>query len=177
MTMTNEITNDQDIIDSRDIIERIEELESELEALREAVAEAQEAFSNIDDREDGTVSEEQQAYDLNEALQAVNDAQRELTEWFDSSAKGELDILKALAEEAEAESSDWQYGEQLIRKSYFVDYITETIHDCYELPKEFNSGNWPFRHMTFDYEAAANEAEQDYASIDFDGVEYLIRSC
>jgi hypothetical protein len=43
------------------------------------------------------------------------------------------------------------------------------------MPKEMNSGQWPYRHMTIDYEAAANEAEQDYMTVDFDGVEYLIR--
>jgi hypothetical protein len=129
MTMTNEITNDQDIIDSRDIIERIDELSS---------------------------------YDPSE---------------ISKDDLAELLSLKVLAEEAEPGSSDWQHGEQLIRKSYFVEYITDLIHDCYEMPKEMNSGSWPYRHMTIDYEAAANEAEQDYASVDFDGVEYLIRSC
>lgn len=130
--MINTISNQDDIIDSRDIIARIEELET--------------AFN---DEEAGLSEEELE----------------------------ELKALQALAEEAEDYSSDWIHGEQLIRRSYFVDYITQLIHDCYELPKEFNSGNWPYRHMTIDYEAAADEAEQDYASVDFDGVEYLIRSC
>lgn len=127
--MTNTITNQDDIIDSRDIIERIEELSS---------------YAPSEISED----------DLAELLS-----------------------LKVLAEEAEPESSDWQHGEQLIRKSYFVEYITETIHDCYEMPKEMHSGKWPYCHMSIDYEAAARDAEQDYASVDFDGVEYLIRSC
>lgn len=115
----------------------------------------------------------------------VIDSITNLKDWIDSEGDNEvrdqymaeLKALEALAKEAEPESSDWTYGETLIRRSYFVDYITDLIHECYELPKEFNSGNWPFRHMTFDYEAAAKEAEQDYASVYFDGVEYLIRSC
>ena len=44
------------------------------------------------------------------------------------------------------------------------------------MPKEMNSGQWPFRHITIDYEAAAREAEVDYRIVDFDGVEYLIRA-
>lgn len=32
------------------------------------------------------------------------------------------------------------------------------------------------RHMTLDYEAAAQEAKQDYMELDFDGVAYLIRA-
>jgi hypothetical protein len=127
---TTTIMNDQDIIDSRDIIDRIEEL-IEGEGCDEACTE----------------------YKL------------------------ELAMLENLAKQGESESSDWIHGETLIRRSYFVDYTEELINDCYEMPKQMHSGDWPFRHMTIDYEAAAKELEQDYASIDFDGVEYLIRSC
>ena len=130
---TTTIMNDQDIIDSRDIIDRIEELKELIEG--EGCEEA-------------------------------------CTEY-----KLELAMLEDLAKQGEAESSDWIHGETLIRRSYFVDYTEELINDCYEMPKQMHSGDWPFRHMTIDYEAAAKELEQDYASIDFDGVEYLIRSC
>jgi hypothetical protein len=130
--------NDQDIIDSRDIIDRIDELENQLEGLG----------SEGDCEKQGL-----------------------LDEWQ------ELKALKELADQGQSESSDWSHGEALIRRSYFVDYTEELINDCYEMPKQMHSGDWPFRHMTIDYEAAAKELEQDYASIDFDGVEYLIRSC
>jgi hypothetical protein len=125
--------NDQDIIDSRDIIERIEELKELIEG------------------------------------EGCEDA---CTEY-----KLELAMLEDLADQGQSESSDWVHGETLIRRSYFVDYTEELINDCYEMPKQMHSGDWPFRHMTIDYEAAAKELEQDYSSIDFDGVEYLIRSC
>jgi hypothetical protein len=130
--------NDQDIIDSRDIIDRIEELEDQLEGLG----------SEGDCEKQGL-----------------------LDEWQ------ELKALKKLADQGQSESSDWIHGETLIRRSYFVDYISEQIHDCYEMPKEMTSGAWPYCHISIDYEAAANDAEQDYASVYFDGVEYLIRSC
>jgi len=89
----------------------------------------------------------------------------------------ELETLKALAEQGEQESTDWRHGETLVHRRYWVDFTAETIHDCYTMPKEWQSGEWPFRHMTIDYEAAAQELETDYASIYFDGHEYLIRSC
>ena len=135
---TTTIMNDQDIIDSRDIIDRIEELEDQLEGLG----------SGGDCEKQGL-----------------------LDEWQ------ELKALKELADQGQSESSDWIHGETLIRRSYFVDYTEELINDCYDMPKQMHSGDWPFRHITIDYEAAAKELEQDYASIDFDGVEYLIRSC
>lgn len=134
MTKTT-IENTEDVIDSRDIIARIEELES----------------CRDDHESDPTGGH------------------------FSDEDAAELAALLALAAEAES-SPDWTYGEQLIRRSYFVDYIAEIIDDCYELPKELTSGNWPYRHITIDYKAAADEAEQDYMSVDFDGVEYLIRA-
>lgn len=127
--MPDTITNDDDIIDSRDIIERIEELTSLVDEIGEG---------------------------------------EHIAEWK---------ALTALAEQGESESSDWIHGETLIRRSYWVEYVEDLIHDCYPIPKEMHSGEWPFRHMTIDYEAAARELESDYASINFDGVEYLIRSC
>ena len=123
--MSNQIDNTQDVIDSRDIIARIEELEGI----------------------ENPSSEEAQ----------------------------ELAILLKVQEQADG-YSDWKYGESLIRESYFTDYIKELIDDCYELPKEFNSGAWPWRHMTLDYENAADDAKDDYTWIDFDGTTYLIRS-
>lgn len=139
---TTAINNTDDVIDSRDVIERIEELENEQAELVQKLS-------------DGEITEaEMREFDADEGM--------------------ELDSLRSLAEQCEG-YGDWQYGEQVIRRSYFVDYITDLIHDCYELPKDMNSGRWPYSHLTFDYEAAANEAEIDYMSVDFNGVEYLIR--
>ena len=123
--MSNQIDNTQDTIDSREIIDRIEELEG------------------IED-------------------QSNEEAQ-------------ELAALLKVQEQAE-NCADWQYGEALIRHSYFEQYTEELIADCYPMPKEYESGQWPWRHMTIDYQAAAEELEHDYTMIDFDGVDYLIRS-
>lgn len=89
--------------------------------------------------------------------------------------QNELDALKALAEEA-SDSPDWNYGEALIREDAFTNYIEELINDCYEMPKEMNSGDWPYRHMSIDYDAAAEEAKADYMEVDFGGETYLIRA-
>lgn len=122
------ITNQDETIDSREIIERIEEL--------------------VGDLEDGHLPEDER-----EELEALIN-------------------LRAQCEHV----SDWSYGETLIRADYFVEYIEELIHDCYELPKELTSGAWPYRHIKIDYEAAAEEAKTDYEEVDFDGQSYYIRS-
>lgn len=163
--MTTTIDNTQDIIDSRDIIERIEELEAEREALADHVEECQQAYDYHDSDDTKSTPEWK---DLNEAIDA-------LAEWDESDEAKELATLQALAEEASS-SPDWIHGESLINEDYFTSYIEQLIDDCYEIPKEMNSGNWPFRHMTMDYEAAAEEAKVDYMEVDFNGTTYLIRA-
>jgi hypothetical protein len=127
------ISNTDDVIDSRDVIARIEEVRDLLDL--------------------GSVT-------------FTNDERRD--------AALELAALEKLAEEASG-SPDWNYGETLIRESYFTDYIEQLIGDCYEMPRELSSGEWPWRHVTVDYEAAAEEAKADYIECDFDGETYLIR--
>ena len=123
--MKNEINNAQDIIDSRDIIERIDELES--------------------DFKDGT---------------------------RDDSEKDELIALKELAKEGEDCSSDWKYGETLIRDTYFTDYAIEMAYDISAVDPK---ANWPTN--CIDWEQATRELQMDYSIIDYDGVDYWIRSC
>jgi len=122
--MKKEISNHDDIIDSRDIIERIDELES--------------------DFEDGT---------------------------RDDSEKDELKVLKELAKEGEDYSSDWKYGETLIRDTYFKDYAMELAEDIGAINSD---SNWP--NNCIDWDQAARELQMDYTMIDFDGIDYWIRS-
>jgi DNA repair exonuclease SbcCD ATPase subunit len=71
--MATDISNTDDIIDSRDVIARIEELESELETLMDAVDEAREALTALDDINT--------AGELEEAEDALKDAESDLADW------------------------------------------------------------------------------------------------
>jgi len=119
------IDNSQDIIDSRDIIERIAELEA--------------------DRDDENVG-------LLECESA------------------ELEALTALADEASDYAPDWQYGEVLIRDSYFEDYAQELAEECCEMLSDLS---WPY--TCIDWEKASRELQMDYTAVDFDGVTYWVR--
>jgi hypothetical protein len=99
MTAT-EISNTDDVIDSRDVIARIEALESEESDLLEAL-----------DAEDYQPS-----------------APDELEQWREEYGE-ELAALKKLAEEAEGYAADWKHGETLIRDSYFKEYAQELAED------------------------------------------------
>lgn len=89
----------------------------------------------------------------------------------------ELTDLKSFLHEAMQYNSDADEGEPIIAGSYFVDYIKEIIDDCYALPKELTSGEWPYRHITIDYESAAEEAKADYAELTFRGRNFYIQAC
>lgn len=139
-------TNTDNVIDSRDIIERIEELEGTLNNLWE-----------IDKEENPHTSFE----DYIESVGILStDPNHEIAE--------EYLHLKEFAEECEQYSSDWEYGQALIHRSYFEEYMDEMVEDCYELPK--NIPYWMT--IELDYDAL----EQDYVSVYLDGEEYLIRS-
>lgn len=161
--MANSIDNSADVINSRDVIERIEELKGDLESAYEdyetAYEEAVEAKLPVAPKFDFDQWVEQQS-------SGSSDMTDEATEYR---------ALVALADQGEG-YGDWMHGDQLIRESYFTNYIEELIEDCYEMPKEMDSGNWPYRHMTMDYEAAAEEAKSDYTCLDFDGETYWMRA-
>ena len=107
--MTRSISNSADVLDSRDIIERIKELEGEYEALADAVKDAE-----PEDKED---------------------AETALSEWDESEDGREFEALKALQEDASG-SGDWVYGATLVRESYFTDYAKELCEDIGDIPKD-----------------------------------------
>lgn len=92
-----------------------------------------------------------------------------------NSEEDELFNLLNLQNECQ-DSPDWQYGETIIKHSYFLEYIKDLINECYQVPKELDSGEWPWRHFNLDYQAAADEAEQDYYEFYIKGETYLIRT-
>lgn len=140
------IDNSQDVMDSRDIIERLEELQGE-----------RDDYVSVD-AEGNEIEAPEQWAERN-----PGDAE-------------ELAALEAFAAQLEG-YGDWAHGESVIREDYFTKYIEELIDDCYpDAAKSANSGEWPYRHMYMDFEAAADEAKADYTEADFDGVTYLMRA-
>jgi hypothetical protein len=123
--MTREISNYDDVIDSRDVIERIAELQLK--------AEAADALLDQDERT-------------------------------------ELAALVDLARQREDAAADWLHGEVLVRDSYFAEYAQQLAEDIGAVPSD---ASWPARHI--DWEAAADELQTDYTSVDFDGVTYWTR--
>jgi hypothetical protein len=130
--MTHTIDNTQDVIDSRDVIERIAHLEQ---------------------------LEQPGAVDL-----GADDNEQAQDDLF-----AELKALRALADEASGYAADWQYGEALIRDSYFKEYAQQLADDIGAV----KAASWP--NNCIDWDEAARQLQQDYTEVDFDGVAYWIR--
>lgn len=202
--MAEAITNFDDVIDSRDVIQRIEELEGELEeaqgeqdeerkaGLQDLFIEQAEEINASADSDDGnppaTPDETfrsvlsdpchplyEEAVDLMGLLDGRN------LDVFVEEAAGdprhlmydeatEYKALKDLAEQAEG-YSDWKYGAQLIRETYFKDYAQQLAEDIGAVNAD---ATWP--NNCIDWEQAARELEDDYTQVDFDGVAYFVRS-
>lgn len=139
-------SNNDDFIDSRDVIARIEELEGEIEAERELLA------------------------DFPQPAEVPHSPARQTR--LDNIADLEADLaqLKALAEEAEDHVSGWRYGATLIRDTYFEEYARELAEDIGAIDR---NANWPLG--CIDWKQAADELKMDYTSVDFDGETYWIR--
>lgn len=135
------LDNYEDVIDSREIIERIEELELEAECAFEGEPE-------------------------NEGLELPDPFDH--AHYLDEDDREELRVLRELAQQCEG-YGDWEYGEALVRYSYWTDYCAQLIEECYEIPNEF-----PFYHL--DWDAIAKDMEQDYMTVAFDGIDYLMRA-
>jgi hypothetical protein len=144
-----------DIIDSRDIIARIEELSASMEELADNAEALLDLAADIAEGSgegpDGLLQER------DEALATLAD------DW------DELRALTALQDQAEGYCPDWHHGETLIRESYFETYAQELAEDCGTVE---NTDTWPGR--CIDWEQAARELKQDYTEVDYQGVSYYV---
>jgi hypothetical protein len=101
------ITNTDKIIDSRDIIERLNELEQDI---IDACGKDAGDFGDV---------ETWLEYAESENVEAVE----------------EYRSLYKLQEQCE-DYSDWQYGETLIHADYWLDYVEGLLIDCGDLPRD-----------------------------------------
>jgi hypothetical protein len=161
------ISSSDDVIDSRDIIARKDELESEREDLVTAVDDAREALSELQDNEpDEGDGAEDYSEKLSEAKEALVSTSSDLDEW-DSDNGDELKGLVELCEEAPGD--DWEHGATLINESHFTDYCQELVSDIGDMPKEIP------HYIVIDWEATANNLRADYTSVEWEGTTFYVR--
>ncbi len=155
--------NMHDILDVRSLIERYEELETEL----------LDCFNEQQENEGFTVSD-----DSEEIYQATDGEDALFTHWLSDCRLEEaleLHSLKAILEDLKGNGGDEQwrgdwYPITLIRDSYFTEYAQELAEECGMVDPK---ASWPTR--CIDWEQAADELKTDYTSTEIDGVTYWYR--
>jgi len=161
--MAREIDNTQDILDTRDVIARFEELESRRTDLADAAGEAE--------------AEDCAADCAGRIVRAAEctcgkadkfaDAESALSDWDEENAE-ELKNLRDFIDEG---NDEWKHGETLVRESYFKTYAQELAEDIGALEK---CDAWPA--TCIDWEHATRELQFDYSGADFGDVTYYYRS-
>jgi len=150
----NEITNTQDIIDSRDVIERIDEIENSFPDTCEHCGEGLDSLDDfIEFKFDFVCQDCKQPLD------------------FDQDDVDELKALKDLAEQCEGHSPYWKYDGALIHDDYFEEYAQELAEDIGAIG---SNAPWPTHHI--DWEAAADALKMDYIRIQFGDNDYWMRA-
>ena len=81
--------------------------------------------------------------------------------------ENEYQALHRLDKEASGYAPDWTHGEALIRDSYFEEYAQH-------IGAINKDAKWP--NDCIDWERTARELQYDYTRVDFDGVDYWVRS-
>lgn len=132
-----DFSNADNVIDSRDVIKRIEELTGAFEA------------AGIDPAKLDPEAEDYDAQGLEE-----DDPAHERAE--------ELRTLQALESAAEG-YGDWSHGETLIRESYFRDYAEEVAEDIGAISRD---AQWPLSHIDWEAAANALKSDYTEVTFD-----------
>lgn len=155
------ISQYDNIIDSREVIERLEEMRDERQSLIDDVEAAEE---NVRFHHNGEIDE---SGDAPEHIE-LNECRERLENW-DADNADDLAALESFAEEGENYAEDWQHGATLIAESYFVEYCKELVSDIGDIPREIPS------YIEIDWDKTADNLRVDYTEIEWDGNTFLVR--
>ncbi len=144
------------ILDSRDIISRIDDLESSETDLTDATEE----LAEIEESEPGATADR---------LDAARELRDTAADDFPAEEREELETLRSIAEQGNY--GDWDHGETLILDSHFVDYAREFASDIGAISAD---AQWPLSHI--DWDAAADALKADYTEIEAAGESYFMRA-
>lgn len=147
-------------LDTRDLYKRKCELESLRDAVTTAREELEEAKANLAESTEETEDKE-----------AVSDAESNLEvaeSDFGDDEKTELEELETL----ENEISEFMHGETMIPENDFEDYAREMAEGIHG--KAVREAAWPF--TCIDWTEAAEQLQQDYSTVEYQGKSYYVRS-
>lgn len=162
--MSRDISKYDNIIDSRDVIARIVDLQDDLEVAcdehKERLAEERADGIDIDD---ATPPRDEVIDDTDIDLDCASFVRGKMATFAAAGVSGEAAELVELLDfrdSAEGYTPDWRYGMSLINDGYFKKYAQK-----YAETENLVSEDWP--NTCVDWEQAAEELKMDYTAIEF----------
>ena len=168
-----EVTNTDDLIDSRDAIKHLERLEEERQDLVDDLEAIQDDLDELEtteaERKSNDLPVDEDSGEREELEEDFNRADRRLFQ-FDRDYGDELAYLRKFCAEGEQYSDDWRHGATLINDDYFENYARGFAEDIGAITRDTA---WPA--TCIDWEAAALELQQAYSAIQFNGTTFWVR--
>ncbi len=138
----------RDCIDTRDLIEKRDELKQQV----------------LDSFLDTFEHYEDQTECFEDILFEEEEIQNWKEDWED-----ELKEIEEINKIEDELGSEFEYGVTLVHEDYFEEYTEELLTDCGYISKDFPS--W----IEIDWEATANNVKQDYTEVEYQGETYYGR--
>lgn len=138
------------VIDTRDLQDRIDELESQIEDIGAEITDLEEQLQDEDEDDIGEIKEQIEQLDFDR-----DDLKVELEE---------LNYLKS-------EIPEWYDGNALIHEDYWVEYVQDLLEDCGDIPSDLP---W---YIVVDWVSTAENIAVDYSTIEYDGSTCYYRNC
>ena len=137
------------MIDTRDLAEKREELQTDLV----------DSFNEYFETKIG---------DFDELIKHIDDSENEdVQEWRDDNSN-DFEHIEEI-DELEDEISEFSFGETLIPEDDFTEYCKDMVEDyLYNVP-DFIKDN-------INWDGVASDLEVDYSSVTYQGVSYLVRA-
>ena len=138
----------QDIIDTRDLIEKRDELkQSILDSFLET-------FEHYEDR--------------TECFEDILFEEEEIQSWKED-WEDELEQIEEINKIEDAIGSEFDYGCTLVSEDYWEEYVEDLLKDCGYISKDLPS--W----IEIDWGATANNVKVDYTEVEYQGQTYYGR--
>lgn len=139
------------VIDTRDLQDRIEELESKLDDVENLIDKLEIQLQDATEEESG---------ELNDRIDTLYKDDRET-------------ILEELHELSgiRVEIPEWYDGNALIHEDYWVEYVQDLLEDCGDIPSDLP---W---YIVVDWVSTAENIAVDYSTIEYDGSTCYYRNC
>ena len=146
------------ILDSRNLNTRLEELQSEFDSWKDSLTPEQ-------------IADFKEKYETPESEELSDE---EFSWEWEDEVGSDADELKNLIDLREQFGREWNNGIAFVKDSYFEEFAEDEA-DQLGYFGNCSKNDWPYN--CIDWRQAASQLQNDYSSVEFDGETYWYRDC